>query len=283
MDYTEIFDRYLDGRLSEESRKDFEKDLSNNPDLASQFARYKQLHGLSEKAIGGESDKPEDVQIDAETDDRSRADIDEYRKKKNLIPDKELADFEKSLKKAEKEVTGKQHSVRITRRIIWYTAAAIVAGAILILSIFFAGFGSKEPEKIYMTYFESYKKSEKIFELTRSSDDFYFVMKVFESGDFTRALLLFEQYADSADYAVYATFYAGITNMNMERWTEAIESFIQVIEKGESEMMVPARWYLGLCYLKIDDTKSARKQFEQLSRTKNQYTSRARRILRRMK
>jgi hypothetical protein len=68
----------------------------------------------------------------------------------------------------------------------------------------------------------------------------------------------------------------------MGRWEEAVKKLQDVLLFGETQVEIPARWYLGLCFLRIDDSKSARIQFEILASKKNEFAARSRRILRLM-
>jgi hypothetical protein len=135
---------------------------------------------------------------------------------------------------------------------------------------------------LFAKYYEPYVKSEKIFEITRSSDDFYYAVQVFEAGDYTSAVLFFLQLSDTLKLKVYATFYAGLSYIEMGKWEDAITMLKEVITSGETYVNTAARWYLGLCFLRIDDSESARSQFEILASEKNEFTARSRRILRLM-
>ncbi len=120
-------------------------------------------------------------------------------------------------------------------------------------------------------------------ENTRASDNFYYALKVFEAGDWVRATVLFDELSDSAELKVYANFYSGLTFMQVGSWEEAVKKLEEVVGFGDTPVEKPARWYLGLCFLRIDDSASARRQFEILASAKNDYTARSRRILRLMR
>ncbi|MBL7112747.1 MAG: hypothetical protein ISS19_12500 [Bacteroidales bacterium] len=257
MDYKEIFDRYLDGRLSGEELKEFEKSLREDPELAGELDQYRKLHSTSEKLISGES-----------ADQQAKADIADY-KQKDIARDIDLQNFKRTLDQADR------------RRIspIWYAAAIALAGAITIAFILLLK-GQTEMPEMFAKYYEPYHQSEKIIEITRSNDDLYFTIQLFESGDYSRALVLFKQLADSSSFSSYSHFYAGLIYIHQEKWEMAIDAFIQVIEGGNSDILGDARWYLGLCYLRVENASAAREQFEFLSEAKNEYSKRARKILR---
>ena len=257
MDYKEIFDRYLDGKLSGDELRDFEKSLRDDPELAGELDQYKQLNEASEKLF-----------IEDSADQQAKDDIRAF-KKQDIEKDIDLQHFRKEMDKAGRR--------RIST--MWYAAAVVLAGIMTALLVILLRSSVEMPE-IYAMYYEEYHQSDKLWEFTRSNDDLYFAVRVYESGDYSRASLLFRQLADSLPFSPYAEFYAGLIGIHQERWEKAIESFRRVISAGDSEIKTDAEWYLGLCYLMVDNASAAREQFEKLAATKNQYSKRARRILR---
>jgi hypothetical protein len=70
--------------------------------------------------------------------------------------------------------------------------------------------------------------------------------------------------------------------MQMGKWEDALISLQRAVQSENNQMILVARWYLGLCYLRVDDAELARRQFEILASSKNEYTVRSRRILRKI-
>lgn len=283
MDYTELFDRYLDGKLKGKELKDLERRLESDPALKDELERFRVLDTVAENSIDKDSSAEEISKVDEATDKLSLEDISEFGKAKRGLPDSDLSDFEQVMKKAE----ARYFSMGITKhdkiRFVWYGSAAALIIAVLISGYFLFRDSQQKKADLYAVFFKPYIKSEKIFELTRSNDDFYYAVKVFEAGDFSRAALLFDNLSDSSELEVYALFYAGLTSIEQGRWEDAISSFIQVIGCGENQISYGSRWYLGLCYLRIDNEEAARNQFVALSIEKNLYSRKARQILRIMK
>jgi len=275
-----LFDRYIDGRLTGKELEEFERALENDPDLKNDLEKYKELHIAAEKTIGQDMSEEEDYAVDKETDELSRNDISKYGKEKRGLSDTDMTDFEKMLKNAERDHFDERGGRFKKPRFIWYGAAAVVF-VILAVSVFMIVRTSKmNTLDLYATFFEPYVKSEKVFELTRSSDDFYYAVKLFEAGDYSRAAMLFSNLADSVELEAYALFYSGLTSMELGRWDEAIGSLKSAIGCAENHLIYDSRWYLGLCYLRINDEDSARTQFEILASEKNEYTRKSRQILR---
>jgi tetratricopeptide (TPR) repeat protein len=280
MDYTELFDLYIDGRLTGKELEEFEQALENDPDLKNDLEKFKALHIAAEKTIRQDKPEEEEYEIDKETDELSRDDISKYGKEKRDQSDTDMVHFEEMLKNAERDHLNERGGRFKKTMFIWYGAAAIVF-IILAVSVFLIVRTNKlNTLDLYATFFEPYVKSEKVFELTRSSDDFYYAVKVFEAGDYSRAAILFSNLSDSVELKAYALFYSGITSMELGKWDEAISSLKNAIGCGEDQIAYDSRWYLGLCYLRVDDEESARRQFEILASEKNEYTRKSRQIVR---
>jgi len=280
MDYTELFDRYIDGRLNGKDLEDFERRLESDPEFKGELEKFRILNAVAEKNIGRDESTEVDNGIDKETEELSLKDISEFGKEKRRSSDSDLTDFEHVLKYAERDYFNKGKTAFNKFRFIWYASAAVLIIALSISTYFFIRESQQRKVDLYAAFYKPYVKSDKVFELTRSSDDFYYAIKVFETGDFSRATLLFNNLSDSLELRVYALFYAGLTSIELGRWEEAINYFKLVIGCGENQMNYVSRWYLGLCYLRIDDDESAKKQFEVLASDKNAYSHKARKILR---
>ncbi|KPK84095.1 MAG: hypothetical protein AMS27_10915 [Bacteroides sp. SM23_62_1] len=280
MDYTELFDRYLDGQLKGEELEDFENRLETDPELKNELEQFRILNAVAENSVGGNENEEIEDEIDKETEKLSTDDISEFGKENRDLSDSDLDDFKEILKEAENSYFHHSKSRYKEIRIIWYASAAVLIIALSTASFLFVRESQQRKADLFAYYYEPYIKSDQIFELTRTNDDFYYAIKVFEAGDFSRATLLFRNLSDSSELQVYALFYDGLTSIELGRWEDAIHSFQQAIGCGESQMDASIRWYLGLCYLRIDDDESAKKQFEVLSSEKNPYTIKARKILR---
>ena len=268
MDYKEIFDRYLDGRLTGEELKIFEKSLRDDNELAAELDQYKKLHSASEKLVSGEMNDQFELSFDQKVNQQAKDDIADY-KKQDITKDVALQNFKQNLEQVNR------------RRIspLWYAAAVLLAGAITTALVLVLNSQSGMPE-MFAKYYEPYQQSDKIFEITRSNDDLYFAVRLYEAGDFSRANLLFKQLADSSSFTSYSHFYAGLIYIHQEKWELAIEALNQVISGGDSDILSDARWYLGLCYLRVENASAAKEQFEILSEAENDYSKRASKIIR---
>jgi len=282
MDYTELFDRYIDGLLEGKELEDFKRKLYSDMEFKKNLEKYISLHNAAIDSIGEREGEEMEIGIDKETDKLSQKDIANWGREKRGIADKKMSAYKEAVDLAEKDfLKGKIRVVKKNLPLQLAIAATVVV-ALLITALIFLRQNKLTHPDLFTKYYEPYVKSEEVFEITRSSDNFYYAVKVFEAGDYARAALLFMQLSDSSELKVYATFYAGLNCIQMGKWEDAVTKLQEVVTSGETKINNVARWYLGLCFLRIDDSESARLQFEKLASEKNEFTSRSKRILRLM-
>jgi hypothetical protein len=282
MDYTELFDRYIDGLLEGKELEDFKRKLNSDMEFKKNLEKYISLHNAAIDSIGEREGEEMEMGIDKETDKLSQKDIANWGREKRGIADKKMSAYKEAVDLAEKDfLKGKIRVVKKNLPLQLAIAATVVV-ALLITALIFLRQNKLTHPDLFTKYYEPYVKSEEVFEITRSSDNFYYAVKVFEAGDYARAALLFMQLSDSSELKVYATFYAGLNCIQMGKWEDAVTKLQEVVTSGETKINNVARWYLGLCFLRIDDSESARLQFEKLASEKNEFTARSKRILRLM-
>jgi hypothetical protein len=282
MDYTELFDRYIDGLLEGKELEDFKRKLYSDMEFKKNLEKYISLHNAAIDSIGEREGEEMEMGIDKETDKLSQKDIANWGREKRGIADKKMSAYKEAVDLAEKDfLKGKIRVVKKNLPLQLAIAATVVV-ALLITALIFLRQNKLTHPDLFTKYYEPYVKSEEVFEITRSSDNFYYAVKVFEAGDYARAALLFMQLSDSSELKVYATFYAGLNCIQMGKWEDAVTKLQEVVTSGETKINNVARWYLGLCFLRIDDSESARLQFEKLASEKNEFTARSKRILRLM-
>jgi hypothetical protein len=282
MDYTELFDRYIDGLLEGKELEDFKRKLYSDMEFKKNLEKYISLHNAAIDSIGEREGEEMEMGIDKETDKLSQKDIANWGREKRSIADKKMSAYKEAVDLAEKDFLKGKIKVVKKNLPLQLAIAATVIVALLITALIFLRQNKLTHPDLFTKYYEPYVKSEEVFEITRSSDNFYYAVKVFEAGDYARAALLFMQLSDSSELKVYATFYAGLNCIQMGKWEDAVTKLQEVLASGETKINDVARWYLGLCFLRIDDSESARLQFEKLASAKNEFTARSKRILRLM-
>ena len=87
------------------------------------------------------------------------------------------------------------------------------------------------------------------------------------------------KYFKSLDNQITSKFYSGVCYIELEQYSEAIESFEYIINDNDNLLVEQAKWYLGLIYLMNNQKNKAIDQFEKISDSTSFYSNQAKEIL----
>jgi tetratricopeptide (TPR) repeat protein len=138
--------------------------------------------------------------------------------------------------------------------------------------------------------FVKYMKPYELVLTNRSMDNeaIQFIMSqaedAYHNGDYEKAINLFDDVIILKPEKAEASFYKGVSNMELSRYVDASESFTKVIEHNDNLFIQKAEWYLAGCFLALDETERARRQLSMIASSENHYyRDDAEKILKRMK
>lgn len=109
----------------------------------------------------------------------------------------------------------------------------------------------------------------------KSDDALATAFKFYKENDFTNAL----KYFSELDNQITAKFYSGVCLIELEKYNQAVESFISIINDNDNLYVEQANWYLGLIYLMDNQRSKAIEQFVKISKEESFYSSQATEIL----
>ena len=108
--------------------------------------------------------------------------------------------------------------------------------------------------------------------------------KLFVSGDFEKAVGLYDEVLAINPAKVEADFQKGVSNMEIKQYEEATTSFDRVIEQNDNLFIQKSEWYRAGCLLAMDESDRARRQLAMIaSSSQHYYKDNAAKILKRMK
>jgi tetratricopeptide (TPR) repeat protein len=231
--YTEWIDSYVGNELDEAGLKSFEMELSINHDLALEFNLEKDL----EKVL-------------------SQQDLLDFRAKCILAQNELNLSGRKFVK-----------VVQFTRK-YWYAAASLLLIALVAGSLILINPGGYSPEKLFKMY---YKSGETIGVSRSGNGNMVEALLFFSKNDFQAANGLFNKILanDPKNFAVM--YYSGISNIEMENYSKAIQMFESIIQDGDNLYIENAEWYLGLSHLIAGNADQASKIFESIASTPDHY------------
>jgi tetratricopeptide (TPR) repeat protein len=244
-----ILQKYLDNELSESELKRFEQELSASPELM--------------------------------------VDLDLFKEVDEAISDTEVLDFRAQLSDLREETQRTESGKKVFRfsRPWHYAASAAIA---LLVAIGLATVLGRplSNSDLFVKYMKPYElvltnrsmESDVIKALMNNAEVAY--MK----GDFESAVFWFSEVLEKDPAKVEADFSIGVSNMGLQKFVDASESFNKVINHDDNLFIQKAEWFQAGCLLAMDETDRARRQLIKIANEDHHfYQSDAEKILGRMK
>jgi len=284
MNYTEKIERYIEGLMDEQELQSFRRDMAENPELSALVSDAIRIQKTGEEIFSRDSDT-EPADLSDAIENNAGDDVESYMNKELTQQENEenLALREK-LEIARRTGRGKSEDkpAGIRLRAIWYAAAAVLLLAITIPVVLNMLKEKMSLDTIYLSYYMAFEDSENLVELTRTENRLSHAIDIYESGQYSEAAKLFEPFLESGPHRLVAHFYMGLCNMGTSQFHIAIDNFLEVLDTDNSQLMQSARWYLGLSYLKTNDTESALVEFEILSESEAEISKKAIKVLKKI-
>ena len=151
-------------------------------------------------------------------------------------------------------------------RFLSFTKLAVAAGIIIALGMFWMFSGSSNE----MLYNKHFKPDPGLPTAMSSSDNFAFydAMVNYKRGDYKMAIQKWEQLEKQAPQNDTLSYFLGVANLADKNADEAITYLQKTVQNPKSVFVKDANYYLGLAYLKKDNTEDAKKYLK-LSNTTN--------------
>jgi tetratricopeptide (TPR) repeat protein len=235
----EEIDNYLSGELEEHLKNSFEDEIISNKHLASEV----KLFGEIDQALG----------------------------------EKDVMDLRTSLTSLVKdsnstEIRGMRSSLslKLNSR-FWYAVAASIV-VLVGINILFYSQSSTNP-KIYSEFYQPHEYNNGLTRSAMNAEELLInqALTMLSLKEYDKALKLFSDILVKDNKNPAANFYAGTIYQVKEKYVDAIQSYIKVIEEGDNLFTEQADWYLGLCYLKMDQREKAIGKFYKISKGNGYY------------
>ncbi len=238
----EIIENYLMGRLTEEEKAIFEKELKNDPSLQQKVNQYKSL-------LRG-------IELSFNRELKAR-----------------LRDEEKKIREKSSSPMSKQKFLQIG-----FAMAAVIA--LIIVSVFVLNKNKIDAEQILAVYYEPYPNVES--PVTRGKQDRQPGYALYEEGQYKGALKLFGAHLNEFPDDPAALFYSGICYFELGNTRKSIEYLQSVNKLKNNRYSRPAKWYEALAYVKLKNTKHSKELFMELSKGNDIYSRQSKEILEKM-
>jgi len=311
MKKSKLIIKFADKELSRKDREMLEQELYKDPKLMQEYLTHVELNDFlkkkfmpeyTEKDVLTQYTKKESLEkksLDAETEAFNNgvfhSTIDLIKGWKEESKDNEysneLKEFAalginemKEKAKQKRNLKLEKKTDEIKKAIFpnkWYFIAASVA-ALFVISFILIKYSNSavDNSELFASYYHSYHF---VTDQTRSSDltvDSLVIkaVELYKSENYTEASKVIINALELNDKHVKARFLHGLTLLEAGGYSDAANEFNSILSDHDS-YNIESRWYLALCYLKLEKTQQAKKLLKELSHSKNLYQKRALEIL----
>ncbi len=243
----EEIDDYLGEELDESVLADFEAELMMNSGLASDIAFHREI----DKAA-------------------MESDVISLRER--------LQGISREEKGRSSEILGLSPK---RKSLFWYAAASTIILMIVFTSLL--RHKSYTSQQLYTSYYQPYKNGANISRSAlASSGAMNSALRHIDSGDYRAAIGLLGQASAGTQDGFSINFYSGVAYQELGEYGRAISSFSEVVRHGDNLLVEQSQWYIGLCYLRLDERERAAGQFRAIVTGNGYYRDQSKKILKQL-
>jgi hypothetical protein len=314
----EEIEDYINNRMDSELKIQFEQELTNNSDLASEIRLITEidLAGAEsdiinlraslnkiqrsefqpsasieelESYIHSELSNEELASFEAELASNQKL-MDEIGLIKNIdlaLSETDVMQLRNNLQNIASEIAANKQTERSfagkfkAKRIVLSTVAASL---ILLLGI--TGILSRQSsqEDIYQKFYNKYEATGIVRSANLTANKTLSeALQKFENQDFNAAIDLFSEVINRDQNNMVGHFYTGVSLQETGKYQNAIKEYETVIIDKDNLFTEQAEWYIGLCYLQTNENKKAYQQFKKIAKNEGFYQQKAQSILSKIK
>lgn len=101
----------------------------------------------------------------------------------------------------------------------------------------------------------------------------------YENRDYSAALDIFNKILEKDPNNIPVQFYAGISNIESGKYRNALKPFKNIVNQNQNLYQDKAKWYAGLCYLKLNENEKAYDVFKDICDSNSAYKYKAKNII----
>ncbi len=249
--YVDKIEDYLNGILNEAEKNQFELELKNNQELATEY----------------------NLQMKVE----------------KSLKNSKLIEFRSIIEDAHGKVSKTNKKPIVRSLFVKYAAAAsiiVIIGFSLFYSLNTGKYTSKE---VFAAYYEPFPAigEPRSFgdnnENTNNNILYNEAINDYNNNKFSEAISKFTELIKNDEKNMAAHLYLGISYIGVKKYDSAMKSFKYIIKQEDVYYYQPAKWYLGLCKLLIGENIDAEKIFLEISNEDGVYNEQASKILKTIK
>ena len=142
------------------------------------------------------------------------------------------------------------------KNLLWYA----VASSIVLMFVFSSLIRHKTytSQQLYSSYYQPYKNGASVSRSASASvNELNTALLEIDRGDYTGALKSLKSASAKEKDGFSVNFYSGVAYQELGEFKSAINSFSKVVMHGDNLLVEQSEWYIGLCYLRIEEREKA--------------------------
>ena len=167
------------------------------------------------------------------------------------------------------------------KNLFWYAAASVI-----ILMVAFSSLLNHRTytnQQLYTSNYKPYTNGANISRsATNSADAMNSALKEIDSGNYSSALQLLGSASLSKTDGFSINFYSGVAYQGLGEYNNAIKSFNEVVKHGDNLLVEQSEWYIGLCYLRIEEREKAKVQLKSIVSRNGFYREQSSKLLKQL-
>lgn len=195
----------------------------------------------------------------------------------NTMYSSETEDFRALLEHTYQEYAQKEPQTTVFRR-YWLVAASVTI-TLLIATYFLLLNNAADPQQLYAENFSLPPDNLTVRAELPEQELINAAMENYTNGQHQQASALFEQALEAQPDSVPLLFYSAVNFMALEETAQAVSQLNNVIAQGNSNYLMPARWYLALACLQSNQEAEAIEILNELQSSSSSYAPKAEELL----
>jgi tetratricopeptide (TPR) repeat protein len=168
-------------------------------------------------------------------------------------------------------------------KVLYWSAAASIA-VLLAISALLQPKGMTDQE-LYASYFQSYKNGDNVSRSASiaSANVMSAALHEIDRGDYVTALNMLKIASTDKQEGFTASFFSGEAYQALGDYKNAVKSFSEVVQHGDNLLVEQSEWYIGLCYLKMNEKAQAVNQFSSIASRHGYYSKKSSDLLKQLR
>ncbi len=165
-------------------------------------------------------------------------------------------------------------------------ALKIPAAAVILLLISVSIWrivSTTSPSELYTSFYQPYPTDTSVRSAVRPADNMNMAYKLYGEGNYKASFNILQNHIKEENNDLTAHFYVALNAVELGLYNVAIDEFRIVENDPSSPLLLHARWYLAMTYLRLDQPVEAKKYLEMLTLTENMYSAKAKVALKKLR